>query len=90
MQTHTKSKAKGLTSTEAELSRKKHGSNELAKAKSKSFLRTFFENLGDPVIRILLGALIVNLFLCLPRWRHHRNCGNSNICVSRNAYLHAV
>ena len=62
MNTHTKNKIKGLSGAEADASRKKYGSNELAKARSKSFLRTFFENLGDPVIRILLGALIVNLF----------------------------
>ena len=62
MHTHMKNKIRGLSSEEANASRKKYGSNELAKAKSKSFLRTFFENLGDPVIRILLGALIVNLF----------------------------
>ena len=52
----------GLTSAEAEASRKKNGSNALKKKKGKSFIRSFFENLGDPVIRILLGALIINLF----------------------------
>lgn len=52
----------GLTSAEAERSREKNGANVMSKAKGKSFLRHFFENLGDPVIRILLCALIVNLF----------------------------
>ena len=52
----------GLTNAEAEASRKKNGSNRIEKKKSKGFFRTFFENLGDPVIRILLGALIINLF----------------------------
>ena len=62
MKTATKNKVRGLSTEEAEISRKKHGANTLAESKSKSFMRTFLENLGDPVIRILLGALIVNLF----------------------------
>ncbi len=53
--------AKGLSDEEAELSRRAHGANILTKKKSKTFIRRFFENLGDPVIRILLVALGVNL-----------------------------
>ncbi len=52
----------GLTEEEARASRETHGANRLSAARSKSFLRHFFENLGDPVIRILLCALGVNLF----------------------------
>ena len=33
----------------------------MSSAKKKSFLRRFFENLGDPVVRILIGALIINV-----------------------------
>ena len=58
-------KHKGLTSNEAEASRRENGANILSERKSKSFLRCFFENLGDPVIRILLAALAVNLLLVL-------------------------
>ena len=58
----TENNRRGLSTAEAEASRNKNGSNALEKKKSKGFLRTFFENLGDPVIRILLGALIINLF----------------------------
>ena len=53
----------GLTEAQAEESRKRHGANRLSKQKSKSFLRRFFSNLNDPVIKILLGALAVNLVL---------------------------
>ena len=56
-------KSRGLTEKEAEISRREHGSNIFSKRKSKSFLRCFFENLGDPVIKILLAALTVNLFM---------------------------
>lgn len=52
----------GLSSSQAESSRATHGSNRITATKRKGFLRHFFSNLGDPVIRILLGALAVNLF----------------------------
>ncbi len=51
----------GLSDAEVLASREKHGANVFSTRKQKSFVRRFFENLGDPVIRILLAALIVNL-----------------------------
>ena len=54
-----------LTNREAEESRREHGSNQLSVKRKKSFVRQFFENLGDPVIRILLGALVLNLLFSL-------------------------
>ena len=48
----------GLTSAEAEASRKKNGSNALKKKKGKSFIRSFFENLGDPVIEYCSARLL--------------------------------
>ncbi len=63
MKSITEIKKRGLSSIEARQSRAEHGANTLGRGKSKSFLRCFFENLGDPVIKILLGALVVNLFL---------------------------
>ena len=62
MKKHMKSEKCGLTDEEVLVSRKKYGANILAQAKVKGFWRLFFENMGDPVIRILIGALIVNLF----------------------------
>lgn len=52
---------RGLSEEQVTLSREQHGANVLKARKSKSFLRRFCENLGDPVIRILLVALGVNL-----------------------------
>lgn len=43
------------------MSRKKYGSNKMTPKKRISFFRRFLSNLSDPVIRILLGALIINL-----------------------------
>ncbi len=54
---------RALTEEEAVRSRREHGANLLSKQKTKGFLRRFFENLNDPVIRILLAALAVNLLL---------------------------
>ena len=53
----------GLSDEEVIQSRQRHGDNKLSRQKQKSFLQQFFANLNDPVIRILLGALAVNLLL---------------------------
>ena len=50
-----------LTADEAEASRREHGSNRLTVKDKQSFFRRFIGNLGDPVIRILLGALVLNV-----------------------------
>ena len=54
-----------LSMTEVETSRQEHGSNQLSVRRRNSFARQFCKNLGDPVIRILLGALVVNLLFSL-------------------------
>ena len=51
----------GLTETEVARSRAEHGDNSLTRGKRKSFFRQFVSNLGDPVIKILIGALILNV-----------------------------
>ena len=51
----------GLTDDEVNNSRQKYGRNILTKKKRESFIRKLIKNLGDPVIKILLGALIINL-----------------------------
>lgn len=57
----------GLSEAEVRRSREEHGANVLTKQKRKSFLRQFVGNLGDPVIKILLGALAVKLLTLLYR-----------------------
>ncbi len=52
---------RGLTEREVAFSRAEHGENRMSVQPQKSFLRHFFGNLGDPIIRILLCALGVNL-----------------------------
>lgn len=51
----------GLTQGQVDESRRLHGANILTRKKGKSFIRRFFGNLNDPIIRILIGALVVNL-----------------------------
>ncbi len=52
---------RGLSPEEVERSRREHGANVLKRQKRKSFFGMFFANLGDPVIKVLLAALFINL-----------------------------
>ena len=54
-------KYKGLSSSEVAVSRAKNGSNSLKKIKTKSIIHRFFENLSDPIIKILLFALFLQV-----------------------------
>ena len=58
-------KIKGLTDNEVLSSREKYGSNSLKREKSKSFFKRFIENLSDPIIRILLIALGIQLVVTM-------------------------
>lgn len=53
----------GLSPRDVQESRRLHGENRLSRKKGKCFFRRFLSNLNDPVIRILLGALLLNLLL---------------------------
>ena len=55
--------ARGLDGEQVKRSRENHGANVMTQKKGKGFWRQFLSNLNDPVIRILLGALAVNLLL---------------------------
>ena len=55
---------KGLSNEEVIKSRKKYGSNEIKASKKESFLHKLIATLGDPIIKILIIALVVKtLFL---------------------------
>ena len=51
----------GLDARQVAVSRRKYGENRLRKKKSKGFMAHVLENLGDPIIKILLVALGFNL-----------------------------
>ena len=52
---------KGLTSQEVEEQRKLHGSNQLSEKKREGFFAKLWGNFQDPMIRILLVALAINV-----------------------------
>ena len=56
---------KGLCDAEARLALQQYGENRLPRVKQKSLLARWLHNLGDPVIRILLGVLLFKLLLLL-------------------------
>ena len=51
----------GLSAAQAEQARREYGSNELEAQKQTGFWGKFIANFADPVIKILLIALAVNL-----------------------------
>ena len=55
----------GLSEEEVKISRREHGSNSFVKIKSKSFFGKFFDNLSDPIIKVLIFALIIEVALTL-------------------------
>ena len=67
-------KINGLTEKEVIESRAKHGDNSLKKEKSKGLVRRFLDNLSDPIIKILLIALTVQVVLTF------KNCNILEIC----------
>lgn len=56
---------RGLTEKEVLASRKKYGHNLFTQKKRKSFLKKYLESFTDPIIRILLAALVINVLLML-------------------------
>lgn len=52
---------KGLTGEEVERSRRENGTNALERLPTKGLIRRFLENLSDPIIRILLIALALEV-----------------------------
>lgn len=55
----------GLTPEEVAASRREHGTNVMTEHRGPGFLRRLLGNLSDPVIRILIGALIINILFTL-------------------------
>ena len=51
----------GLTAEEADRSRRLYGSNAVTPHRQAGFFRRFLGNLNDPIIKILIAALVVNI-----------------------------
>lgn len=54
-------KKTGLTEEQVERARREHGTNAMTPPKRAGFFSHFVKNLNDPVIKILIAALILNL-----------------------------
>ena len=54
---------RGLRTAEVASSRQAHGDNRLTEQRRRGFFRLFLSNLNDPVIRVLLLALALNVLL---------------------------
>lgn len=57
----------GLSSAEVEQSRRLHGTNTLTVKQRTGFAKRYLQSFGDPLIKILLAALIVNLMFMFHR-----------------------
>ena len=57
---------KGLSEDEVNAARQKYGENKLGEYKKKGFLKSFFSNLGDPIIKVLIIALFINIAVSFP------------------------
>lgn len=66
---------KGLTDTQAEQSRRLHGTNQLTRSKRNGFFRQFLSSFGDPIIKILLVALAVNLIFLFHHFDWYESAG---------------
>lgn len=56
---------KGLSEQEVERSKAIYGDNTLKRQKTKGFFRKFIENLSDPIIRVLMIALAIQIIFTL-------------------------
>ena len=52
---------KGLTSEEANIRLQKYGPNKLEEKKKKSWIRIFFEQMNNPMIFVLFGAVAITI-----------------------------
>lgn len=66
---------KGLTEAEAGLSRQQHGSNQLTQKKRNGFWRQFLSSFGDPIIKVLLAALAINIIFLFRNFDWYESAG---------------
>ena len=68
-------KIQGLTSEEVAKSREIYGDNALKKEKRKGFFKRFLENLTDPIIRVLMIALLLQVIFSFNNLNYFELCG---------------
>jgi len=65
----------GLSTQEVEKSKLKYGDNTLESTKKKGFWRQFIANFGDPIIKILLIALFINVIFMFRNFDWYESVG---------------
>ncbi len=65
----------GLTTAEVIAARGKYGDNELTGKRQNSFWRQFISGFGDPIIKVLLAALAVNILFFFHRFDWYESAG---------------
>lgn len=65
----------GLTTAEAARARAEHGSNELTARRKHSFWQQFLSGFGDPIIKVLLAALALNVLFFFHRFDWFESAG---------------
>ncbi len=70
-----KSEIIGLDDSQVIRSRQEYGSNELPPEKQTPLYKRIWENLSDPIIKILLFALAANIIFTLKNINWAENCG---------------
>ena len=63
IETELKTTNSGLSSTEASARRRKYGPNTLPKKKKDSIIKIFFHEFADPIVLLLVVAIIVSLIV---------------------------
>lgn len=58
-------KIHGLTSEQVQLSKKQFGTNRLTQQKREGFWAKYLSNFGDPIIKVLMVALLINVIFTL-------------------------
>ena len=66
---------KGLTNEEVIINRNKYGSNEIIGKKEKKFINLLIESLGDPMIKILLVALVIKIIFSFKEFDYFDTIG---------------
>lgn len=65
----------GLTAEEVALSKDKHGDNQLGERKKNQFMKQFIQSFNDPIIKILLIALAINIVLLIHNFNWYESAG---------------
>jgi len=66
---------KGLSESDVHRSKAQYGDNALVRHKKRSFLREFISNFGDPIIKILLVALVANIVIQIRHFHWYETIG---------------